>query len=184
MKQFKITKQILVFTVFLAFASVVFYILFFNNIKEKNNTISAIANDIDIAIQKETKLKSVKDIIKDTKQGREKIDTYFIKDDEIINFIEEIEKIGRDIGVDVEIISVSISDSKLQQDNISELLNLSLEAQGQWGRVFHFLAFIENLPFKINILTMNLTAIYKGGGKKESSGIWKGFFSINAIKLR
>lgn len=184
MKQFKTTKQILAFTIILAIASIVFYVLFFNNIKEKNNMISTIINDVDTAVQKEVKLKSVKDIIKDTTDGREKIDTYFINDDEIIGFIGEVEKIGRDIGVDVEIISVSISDSKLQQDNISELLDLDLKAEGQWSRIFHFLALIEKMPFKINISTINLEAIYESDNKKDSSGIWKGFFSINAIKLR
>ncbi|MBT3282845.1 hypothetical protein HON59_01515 [bacterium] len=184
MKQFKTTKQVLTFTAILAIVSVTFYVLFFNNIKEKNNTISAIVNDVDIAVQKETKLKSVKNIIKDTADGREKIDTYFIKDDEIINFIGEVEKIGRDIGVEVEIISVSIGDSKLQQDNVSELLNLDLEAEGSWSRVFRFLTLVEKMPFKVNISTINLEAIYEGESKKYSSGIWKGFFSINAIKLR
>lgn len=184
MKQFKTTKQILALTMILAIASVVFYVLFFNNVKGKNETISTIINDIDIAIQKETRLKSAKDIIKDTETGRGKLDTYFIDNEEIIDFIEEIEKIGRDIGVEIEIISVSISDSKIQRDNISEVLNLDLKAEGKWSSVFHFLALIEKMPFKINISKINLQVVYNDGDKKNSSGIWKGFFSISAIKLR
>ena len=187
MDKFKTTKQFLIFSIILATASVVSYIIFFNLVKGKNEDVSLITNEIDIAIQKEIKLKSVKDLIKDTENDRKKLDTYFVADDKIVNFIEDVEKIGSDIGVDVEVVSVSISDSKSQvpaHSKISEQLNLDFKVEGMWSDVFQFLAIMEKLPFKIDISKTSLEVVYSDTARKISSGKWKGFFSITVIKTK
>lgn len=187
MKQFKTIKQILIPAIIIAIVSIIIYILFFNNIKEKNKEISIITNEIDIAIQKEIELKSIKNLIADTEDDREQLETYLIADDKIADFIEEIENLGRYAGADIEIMSVSISDNKYEgkvQDTVSELLHLEFKADGKWSSVFRFFALMEKLPFKINISRANLEVIYKDANKRISSGNWRGFFSITVVKSK
>lgn len=167
--------------------SMVAYISFFNHIKGKNEAISIIANEIDIAIQKEIKLKSIKNLIADTENDRKQLETYFVTDDKIVDFIEEVENIGKYAGADVEIMSVSIGDDKSQteeQNTATELLHLGFKVNGKWSDVFQFFALLEKLPFKIDIAKANLEAIYKDANNGISSSDWKGFFNITAVKSK
>lgn len=183
MNKFKATKQILAFIIILTTASIVFYILFFNTIKNKNKEISLILNVTDTAIQREIKLKSVDEIIKDTEYERKKLDTYFVADDSIVDFIEDIEELGRYVGIDIEIASVNIDNDLKTEDAISEILNLNIETKGKWEDIFYFLSLIEKMPFKIDIEKADLYIVYEDD-KKNVSTIWKGFFNINVIKLK
>lgn len=183
MNKFKATKQILALTTILAIASIVFYVLFFNALKNKNEEISLILNVTDTAIQRELKLRSVGEIIKDTEDEREKLDTYFVADDHVVDFIESIEELGRYVGVDIETVSVNINDNLKTKDSISEILNLSIETRGDWEDVFYFLALMEKMPFRIDIANADLYAVYRNDGK-DTSVSWKGFFNINVFKLK
>ena len=184
MDKLKTTKQIFALMVVLTIAAVFFYVLFFNNIKEKNKTISLITNDVDIAVQRDIKLRSVKDLIKDTQESRSELDTYFVIDDKIVDFIEDVERIGRYTGADVEVISVNVDDNRNAENDISELLKLNFEVKGEWREVFQFLVLIEKMPFKIDISTVSLRVVHSDDIKEDSSRMWKGYFSISTIKLK
>ncbi|MBL7045136.1 MAG: hypothetical protein ISR98_00855 [Parcubacteria group bacterium] len=181
MDKLKTTKQIFMFMTILTIAVIISYSFFFYNIKEKNKMISLMTNETDAAIQREVKLRSVKDLIKDTQENRLKLDTYFVVDDKIVNFIEEIEELSRDVGVDTEVVSVNVDEGKA--NNISELLKLDLNIEGKWEDVFQFITLIEKMSFKISVSQASLQVIYDNESK-ISSGIWKGFLSINVVKLK
>ena len=66
MNQFKKTKQIFALVTVLLVVSIVMYVIFFINIKEKNKNISSIVSEIDLVVKKEVRLKSVKNLIKET----------------------------------------------------------------------------------------------------------------------
>lgn len=182
------TKQILLSTVVMIIAVPVLYIMLFINIKEKNNNVSALTNEVDIVLQKEIKLRSVKFLIRDTLQERADLDSHFVADDEIIDFIETIENLGADSGAKIEITNVSISSIEKKEDdqvNISELLNLDFKIKGRFIQMFHFLSMLEKLPFKIDILRVNFENISEKSRKIDKTlEPWNGFFSITTIKLK
>lgn len=182
MDKFKATKHTLIFTIILTIAAIAFYVLFFGNIKEKNENISLIKNEVNIAVQKEINLRSVKDLIKETKEDRLKLDTYFIADDKVVDFIENLEQLSKYAGVDIEVVSVDVSQDV--KKNMSESLDLDFKVSGKWRDIFHLLTLIENMPLKIKILKTNLKVVYSDGVNKKSSGVWEGFFSISTIKLK
>jgi hypothetical protein len=187
MNQFKKTKKTTIFMAILVVVIAVVYIVFFISIKNKNESVSLVINEVDIAIEKEVKLKSVKSLIEDIEDEREKLDIYFVDDEEVIDFIENIEDLAGDTGVGVEVMSVDISDDRNntpQQNSISELLLLSLKVEGSWDDLFQFILLVEGLPFKIDISKVNIEAIYSSGEKKESSGNWKGLLSLGVLKLK
>jgi hypothetical protein len=184
MNKLKTTKQIFALMMVLAIAVIFSYVLFFNNIKEKNKTISLITNDVNIAVQRDIKLRSAKDLIKDTQESRSELDTYFVIDDKLVDFIEDVERISRYTGADVEVMSVNVDDNKNAENDISELLKLNFEAKGEWKEVFQFLALIEKMPFKIDVSTASFRVIHSDDIEEDSPRIWKGFFSISTIKLK
>lgn len=180
------TKQILLISVISVIAVSALYVMLFLNIKEKNNNISALVNEVDIILQKEIKLRSVKHIINDTKDDRAKLDSHFVADDEIINFIETIENLGADSDVKVEVTDVSVSSAGAEADsqvNISELLNLNFKIEGSFAQMFHFLSMLEKLPFKIDILRVNFEKV-SDESRIINKNPWNGFFSITALKLK
>lgn len=182
------TKQILLTIIVLVIAVSIAYAMLFLNIKEKNNNISALSNEIDIVLQKEIKLRSVKHLINDTEQDRVKLDSHFVTDDEVVNFIEKIENLGTDSGTKVEVISVYVDDVNKEVTNqaaINELLYLDFKTEGSFAQMFHFLSMLEKLPFKIDIPQVNFEKTLDGTGKvNKSLGSWKGLFSITVVKLK
>ena len=164
----------------LVIAVVTTYTVFFVGIKNKNEDISIIVNEIDSSIEKEAKLKSVKKLIEDTENERKKLDTYFVTDNSVVDFIESIEALAKEVEIDTEVVSVDISEN----DKISEALLLSLEVEGLWSNLFYFVSLIEELPFKIGISKVDIKAVYEDANKTKSSGSWKGVINFNVLKSK
>lgn len=184
MKHSSKTKQIFLATIILVIVVSVAYIILLLKLKEKNNNVFALTNEVDVVLQKEIKLRSVKSLIKDTAKEREELDSRFVADDNIVNFIEIIEDLGADSGAEVEIISVSVSDINKEITNksdIGEFLNLDFKIEGRFAQVFHFLSMLEKLPFNIDILRANLEKI---SNETKNADSWNGFFSIAVVKLK
>jgi len=87
-----------------------------------------------------------------------KLDSHFVADDEIINFIETIEDLGEDSGAEIEVTSVGVGNKsvkKADQASISEFLNLDFKIEGSFAQIFHFLSMLEKLPFRIDVARVN-----------------------------
>lgn len=180
MNPFKKTKRNIVFMTIIVITAIVAYVVFFIGIKNKNENISLIVNKIDSFIEKETKLKSVKKIIEDTESTRRELDTYFVTDNGIVDFIENIEALAEEVEINAEVLSVDINDN----NKISETLLLSLEVEGLWSSLFYFISLIEELPFKIDVSKVDIEAVYTNTNKSKTSGSWKGTLNFSVLKLK
>jgi Tfp pilus assembly protein PilO len=184
MDQFKKTKNAIIFMTILVIVAVVAYVMFFVSIKNKNENVSLITNEIDIAVEKEVKLKSVKNLVNDIEEDRLKLDTYFIKDDEVVDFIESVEGMAEDADISAEVTAVDIGDYKNnvnQASDMVERLLLSLKVYGKWNDVFHFISLIEKMPFVVNLSNINIGAVYSNNKK---TSYWQGTFKMSALKLK
>ncbi len=187
MNQFKNTKKTLIFITILVVITTATYIVFFIGIKNKNESISLVANEIDIALEKEVKLKSIKNLIKDTENDRAKLNAYFVVDDKVIDFIEDIENLAKDTNVDLKVMSIDINDdgnNTPQQNNISELLQLNLKVAGLWDNLFHFISLVDELPFRVDISKVNLQVVYDSNNKDKNPTDWEGMFVVSVLKLK
>ena len=184
MDRLKKTKQTLIFIAIISIASMVSYVVFFKKVEKKNEAVFFVTKEADAAVQKEIKLRSVKELIKDTEMDRSKLDTYFVSDDKIVDFIEDVENLGLLTDSYVEVISVNVSSDRGSKDSLSELLNIDFEVKGGWREIFHFVTLLEKMPFKIDVSRVNLEVVYDNTTKKDITGVWKGFFSIAVIKSK
>ena len=84
---------------------------------------------------------------KDTKESRDKLDNYFISDNEAtILFIELIEKLAVDVGTEMD----------FTLDAIDNTVQFRLTVHGNYKNVYRYLVLLESLPYNIEIMRINL----------------------------
>lgn len=90
-----------------------------------------------------------------TKSDRSKLDIYLIPHDGEVAFIEEIETLGRRVGVKVLIDGVNFEAVKNSSSTPSavnlEIIKVKLEAAGTWNEINSYLYLIENMPYRLTI---------------------------------
>lgn len=79
---------------------------------------------------------------------------FFIKNDDEIKFIEQIEEIGKKSGIVFEI--DSINDTKNKDDKIVKEILIKVKMEGEWGQVVGFVDSLEKMPFGVSIQTLSL----------------------------
>jgi hypothetical protein len=176
------TKKLLIFYAIIIIAALVFYTILFISIREKTIAVSLLSNEIDVVMQREAKLSSIKALVKDTDTERRMLNLYIVGSDEEIGLIEMIEALGNDTGAAIEIISVGIEPllSNSIESDTAELLRLNFTASGSWKSVFHMLALIESIPFNVTVTQVNLER--EADHDKNKSNSWTGSFSIAVVK--
>ena len=153
------------------------------NVK-KRKTSELMAN---IAIQsgRKTEIKSLAQKLTNLDDKIEKIDTFILSPGQevLVEFIEEIESIGKTAQVELVINSIEVMSPALPVLKDYEELNLTLEATGSFTQVFHFASLIENLPYHVDIKQVNLNGTLEGEEKKEIS-VWRGDFVFKVLKSK
>src|SRR3989344_3459405 len=149
---------------------------------ENTEKIVGLNNELNQQLVKEQELKTFKEIIDDTSLDREKINSYFVSTDGSVALITEIERLADISDVSIKINSVLFTEyigDNGKSENL-EFLNLNLNTSSKWNNTFYFLSFLENMPYKIFIDSLNFTA------KKNVDGAtlnWDGAMSLRILKL-
>ncbi|OGF51524.1 hypothetical protein A2739_02855 [Candidatus Giovannonibacteria bacterium RIFCSPHIGHO2_01_FULL_43_100] len=89
-------------------------------------------------------LRVFENYIADTENEKLLLEKAFINRDELVMFIEDLERVGRDVGVDVRVESANLAASP---KDIGP--SLHLEARGNFSSVFKYSMLLENLPYEI-----------------------------------
>ena len=105
----------------------------------------------------------IKRQLDNTQQERIKLAAYFVDEQGIVAFLEQIETLGKSIGVKVEVSSADARDKLL----------ISLAAIGSFKSLLHFVQLLETLPYQLTITGLSLN----GPGTTEASG-WSGDIKI------
>ena len=152
------------------------YSTLFVIIKNKNNNISILKNQVDIKVRKDQRLSSIKQLMADLDKEIKQIDTYFVSKDGVVNFLESLEALRSVSGAYINVNSVSVNDSEL--NNIPyELLNVEFTARGSWRSIVKLISLIEILPLGVTIERMQLERI-------PSSSLWKMNTKFIVLKLK
>ena len=129
------------------------YSALFIVIKNKNNQVSALQNQVDIEVRKDQRLNSTKQLIEDLGEELEQIDAYFVPVDGVVDFLENLEALGSVASVSVDVNSVSVNENT--NDNLPyELLKIDFVARGSWKNVVQLISLLETLPLGIVIERM------------------------------
>lgn len=174
-KSKKKTTGVLVGVIILNLLLVGAYVYAFYSVKVKNEEASLVSEELEEYLSKEGDINVLRKIVKDKKDDREKLETYFVARDDIPEFARKIESLGGMSGVKLAIVGLSTQE---------DVLSFDLSSQGSFKDTLHLISLIESLPFKVDItkayLDMGEAEIPEedGGGSRI---VWEGNFNVELV---
>ena len=123
-------------------------------------------------VQRLEDLKSLDRSLKNIESGVTLLDTHFAKGSDVVPFLDTIEKLAPKVGVTAEVNSVN------NVANGAELV-VELESRGSFAGVYKFLTLLENSPYQLEFLSMDLRKVTEGDDL--SSVEWQGVFRIRLL---
>ncbi len=110
--------------------------------------------------------------------GRESLETHFAKSSDVVPFLNALELTATMAHVKVQISSVDIP-----KDNTG--LVVGMNASGSFSATYQFLALLENFPYELKIISLNLSKTADldpatGGAKIPN---WQAIFRIKLLSF-
>ncbi len=129
---------------------------------------AALIREIEIDKDNKKNEEFLTELNKATESDRAKLSTYFITEDDVLGFITSIESIEKTSSTTVVISSIS-------NDRSNNHIKANIDIKGGWINIRKALSLIENLPYSINIDSMNLN---------YDSTKWNMVLSIRALSTK
>ncbi len=184
------TKKILILVSVLVLIFLSGYAFLFFGIKWKNEKSFVLSQEIDEYVIRESTLKSNDKTAQDLASQINLLGPYFVKEADVVSFIEIIEDAGKknDAVVTIGTIGVVVGgDESVKQQTLS----LRFDAKGSWSNLRNLISYLENLPYKITFEKVSLNAEFSPvpffkdpeieGVEKSDLQTWGGVFEINVV---
>jgi Tfp pilus assembly protein PilO len=113
---------------------------------------------------KEEKFRIINSIVETNKDSIQILENFFVKKDDEIKFIEQIEAVARISGIKFEIASIDAGAN--QPDSFKEDVDVKIAVEGGWREIMSFVNKLEKMPFGVLIENVSLDA--------KAPGIWTG----------
>jgi len=149
-------------------------IWFWYLISGANEESSYLRGDIELQVKRNSVAGDLEKLIKDTEAERQQIDSYFVGVDQTVNFVEYLESLARVAGVNFEITSLGVEQSK---DDFKDQIILRGEAAGSWSGLMNFASLLENAPYRLDLADF---VINNNEGKRT----WEMAVLIKAFQLK
>jgi len=105
------------------------------------------------------------------------LNSHFIKDDQVVDFIEFVERLGDSSGATTTIVSLKVLPISEEYKTVEKLM-LEIEVGGRRENVSRFISLIENLPYGANIENVAIRE------DSDAAGYWEGYFVVNIAKTK
>lgn len=162
-KKFIATIVLVIFMNMLAI-SVWFY--FFLALKKHNEAILEIRRNTLINDKKSDNNKILKNLISEIANERQKIDSVFLSQENIIKLVRELEANADRAGAEIDLGNINISEDGKKNPRIQFSL------KGKFNQIFHYVVLLENMPYIVSVDKAHFE-------KDLSSGGWRGSFEIS-----
>jgi len=160
---------ILIAILLLVLGSIIYFKISLNKdiqyIIETKKSNFLVSENIRAAIGIKDKLKEVLDLEKS-------FDVFFIERNNVLGFIENIEKIAEVNKVTLLIDNVSVDETHLNESLPYGVLNMTLTATGSFDSIMNFLDNLEKIPYYLDFKTVRLVTV---GGENNLG------WSINVV---
>jgi len=115
-------------------------------------------------------IQAARRIVRSTQEEREALNAYFVTEEDIVLFIEDIEKIGEHAGALVNVQAVSVGKAKNSKNPMAPLY-ITLKSQGTLSEVYYTLALLEHFPKALYMSDVRIT-------QNAADNNWQGVFDI------
>ena len=175
----KDTSRSLVFAagvfVSICIGALIIYALLFGLILKKKDMITGSISKLDTEQLKEAQLQNLKESFRKTEPERQELLSHFINSEGIVDFIENIEKTGRQAQVGLQFKFVN-----LREDGLA----MEFEALGSFNELFYFLNLLEQMPFRLQFEKIVIHKdIPRTVQQRKKSDTWYAVFTLTLLSF-
>lgn len=165
------------------------YYFVFNDIINKNRHTSSLKNELSHESTKEEYVTSTKKTLEDLDPDLTRINNSIVAAGADIGFIESLETLAKENGIEITINSLSLEDDIKFITTGVNILNIKAETSGGWKGTYKFISQLESLPVKIRIKSFSLEtsgSSLSTDPKKPLSAenTWKASFEMGVLKYK
>lgn len=140
---------------------VVLLVLDIYHIRTQNEEVSRLLRAAEESAEAENLVQSIRSLQNSAEAELEDFDKAAVSDDDLVEAIEMIEKAGRTLGLQYEIVGVD----KIEEG--APRVRIALESEGSWPDTFSLLRAVESLPYRV---LLEEAALFKGEGDPAGGG--------------
>ncbi len=166
---------LIVLVLLIAASSAGLYFYFYNSLgvyqretedlRAKTKTLDATLGNLDIIEQN----------LKGTVENGDRIAALFLGQDSIVDFIQTIESVMKDVGVSGSVDSVVEQSFPELDASGKEKINMVISAEGDWSGLVNLLGLLERLPYKstVNSFSLRYADVMVEATKKKAASTTK-----------
>lgn len=154
---------------------------FVHQILKEGKRVAMLSAEVKQSSQRELQATQVKTMLDRFDGDIGKIKDYTITTDDEVSFIENIQALGRELGLETEISQVDNRPyDKNNRPDVSYLV-IKLSTKGSWKNTWNFISLVENFPYAMSIDTVGLVYTPVDGSPKSVSS-WQSLLTIRVLK--
>lgn len=124
-----------------------------------------------VANHKSEDISVLKQNVEQSKDKLTNLNDFFVDNTNLVNFIESLEKLGKDTGV-----SLVVNNAES-----GEKMRINFRAQGSFPNIYLFTVLLEKLHYQISIDNLNMSLFSQSEGKIVS---WVGDYTITVLSYQ
>jgi len=160
----------------LSFSSLVFFFLY-----HQTQTNDRASGELEVEWRSEVarrgELKSFDLLLKAIQKERTELDTHYIQNTDIVPFLNMIEKLGPEVGARTEVVLVDMPKDKGG-------LVVGINATGSFESLYKFFTLLENSPYELDFLSLNMQSQITGGELGENRmARWSADFKVKLLSF-
>ena len=158
----------------LTLSSSIFFFLYSGIQKNNKNAVELESQWKAEALHRE-ELRAVNRLLGEIGPERTELDAHFIKSSDVVPFLNLVEKLGPQSGSDAEVVLVD-----LPKDQSG--LVVGIEASGRFEAIYKFLMLLENSPYELEIITLDIDRI-ESADSKNPNPRWLAVFRVKVLSF-
>tara|TARA_B100000745_G_scaffold300439_1_gene254399 strand:- start:197 stop:709 length:513 start_codon:yes stop_codon:yes gene_type:complete len=133
------------------------YFITFDAVSKLQESSFFLAQEINAAFDKEERINRAQRTLTLINSQESTVYEYLVSEETVVDFLEILEGVEEETGVEIEIVSVAANKE-------TEMFDINLTAEGSFKRVMQTLGAIEKLPVFITIESGTIETIVRDGG--------------------
>lgn len=160
-----------------------FLVLIFLRIQINKNISEAnrLSNENQVELDRNIQAEKLVSFLNRTEASRSALTNFIVPDTNVVQAIEEIEKIGARTKTEITISSLTAEDSTALPVRSINKIKARVDIKGEWANAAAALALLESLPYKSSISNISLRKENGGDAKKPR---WSFSLQIEILKIK
>ena len=151
------------------------YVWLFSAVRGTVEDAARTAQEAALLSTRQAHAQTVHRVVRDSQTQRDKLSSYFVTDDTVVDFLGDIEALSVRTGVSLSVSSVTVGDP-VDTDGAVVPLTLLLTTRGSMSDVFYTLALLEAYPKALFVRDMRFT-------QREDGTLWDARYDVVVMRI-